>query len=134
MSKALLLLLLPVFSQAQKWETKPCPIDTAEGKIFIAKEGYNAVIDGYYIAPCGGLRMGPYMDEKGPVDVPVFIPAYTMGYYYHTGDKKKTMHLYRQKNSGYFTDKDFKRLPIDAIYGMMVEQKKPEPKPIEKPL
>ena len=99
-----------------------CPIDTVKGVIYF--QGDHATVSiiasGYFIAPCGGVRIGPFYE----VDAPVFIPAFFI-----RNDEivngKRLIHKYqRQENNGYFTDEKFKRLDINSVYGLLVTPKK----------
>ena len=102
---------------------KPCEIDTIKGIIYFQGTWSTSatIIEGYYIAPCGGIQVGNFY---GYDNVPTFIPAYFIRNDEMIKGKRQINTYTRQRNSGYFTDNKFKKIPIKAIYGMVVIDKK----------
>lgn len=101
------------------WGIRPCPIDTIKGVIFLTPD-YNTQSvpeDGYFIAKCGGYQIGNFF---GYQDVPTFIPAYFIRNDNLVNGVQQVRHYQRQKQTGYFTDENFRILPYESIYGMLV--------------
>ena len=105
----------------------PCPIDTVKGVLYRSSHYGNNIVDtGYYIAPCGGIQIGnlEYYDGEKSIKYPTWIP----GTFLRNDSVDNKGKLLRENwderfNSGYFTDKHFKRLNITSIYGLIAFQK-----------
>ena len=113
------LMLCAVFVKGQKFEIKSCPIDTIKGIIYFQCTGstHSTITEGYYIAACGGYQID---NVYGYDKVPTFIPAYFIRNDEIINGKRQVNTYKKQQVSGYFTDEKFNRIPIDAIYGMVI--------------
>lgn len=98
-----------------------CHIDTVSGTL-IYEGSYSTaatITEGYYIAPCGGYRIGPFHKS----DPPVFIPAIII-VNNRIGNRKIHVNSYRRDaNIGYFVDDHYKKIPTQAVYGLIVSKK-----------
>lgn len=121
------LLLCAVFCQAQKvvWgKSVPCKTDTIKGLLYRAVEyGSHSIEVGYYIAKCGGIRIGgiPILgQEKAPIWIPgVFLRRDEVD----KNGKLVYKEFQEQYNTGYFTDINFNKIQISAVYGLLVVRK-----------
>lgn len=96
--------------------TRPCSTDTIKGIIYFCGkiQTHSTVCEGYFITKCGGYKIGPFAE-----DIPTFIPSYFIRNDELRNDIRMVNEYTRQINSGRFTDKNFKTIPHEAIYGMI---------------
>lgn len=95
----------------------PCPMDTIKGWVY-----YNGgdgtpdfAVEGYFINKCGGLASGPWWDCPAPAFI--FKTAIRSDYI-------GSPHKFRNINySGRFTDLNFKTIPKESVYGLLIPNK-----------
>lgn len=103
---------------AQKYETRPCSLDTIKGVIIYQDNfgTHSTIIEGYYIAYCGGYQIGNFYEAD---NFPTFIPAYFIRNDEMINGVRKIHDYKKQRNTGKFTDEHFKVIPFESVYGLL---------------
>lgn len=121
--KLLIAFFTLIFSFHLNAQSVPCPTDTISGIIYYqgTSSTSSTITNGYFIAKCGGYQIGRFAYS----DAPIFIPAYFIRNDGLVNGKRQVNSYVRQRNEGSFVDAHFKKIPFEAVYGLLVvkEQK-----------